>query len=461
MPPSNAERRRPAREVDQPTLSRLTGVRSGKQSYYVELRRTEARMTSAVQALEGISAALVRTRDDPRALLEEVLRAAAGHLQADWTMIALRDGELPGLDMRFLAVGPDAPGGQVVETVRDLPPWLARELAKVRGALDTEPTVNAGWVRVPMTLDGAVLGRLIAHYDHSQNIVEHADLWVLRILADQAAVSMHTATLYSTGADLRLRAQQLYDEIARSSQDLETRTAELERAEGRLRVLHQRELVDAERHRIALELHDSVAQYVLSAGLAVDLCRAEAADRGDEAGVQRLVDARDLIAKAGDQVRSVIYALNHERTRAEGPVLPGLLQGLAAQHRPNLAVAIRLEGRPRPISAITEHALARIAGEALFNVSLHAQATRAVVRLRYAPDEVTLSISDDGRGDPAQLRRLLRLEARTDSDGRHQGLANMARRTQELGGTFTVRRSKLGGIRLDARIPAAEPAAGP
>ena len=77
---------------------------------------------------------------------------------------------------------------------------------------------------------------------------------------------MHTATLYATGADLRLQAQQMYDEIARSSQDLETRTAELERAERRLRELHQRELLDAERHRIALELHDSVAQFVLSAG---------------------------------------------------------------------------------------------------------------------------------------------------------------------------------------------------
>jgi signal transduction histidine kinase len=81
-----------------------------------------------------------------------------------------------------------------------------------------------------------------------------------------------------------------------------------------------------------------------------------------------------------------------------------------------------------------------------------------VIRLRYAPEEIMLSISDDGGGDPAQLRRLLRLEARADSDGRHQGLANMARRTQELGGTFIVRRSKLGGIRLDARVPAAEAA---
>ncbi len=453
VPPSSAERGRAAREVDQPTLSRLTGVRSGKQSYYAELRRTEARMTSAVQALEGISAALVRIRDDPRALLEEVLRAAAGHLRADWTMIALRDGELPALSMRFLAVRPD---GEIIEAVRELPPWLSRELAKVRGALDTAPTTGAGWVRVPMTLDGAVLGRLIAHYDHPRDIVEHADLWVLRILADQAAVSMHTATLYATGADLRLQAQQMYDEVARSSQDLETRTAELERAERRLRELHQRELLDAERHRIALELHDSVAQFVLSAGLAVEVCRAEAADRDDDGSVQRLTDARDLIAKAGDQVRSVIYALHHEPSGRKGPVLPELLQGLAAQHRPRLAVAVRLEGRPQPISAIAEHALARIAGEALFNVSLHADATRAVIRLRYAPQEVSLSIADDGGGDPAQLRRLLRLEVQTESDGRHQGLANMARRTEELGGAFTVHRSKLGGIRLDARIPAAE-----
>ena len=442
------------REMDQPTLSRLTGVRSGKQSYYVELRRTEARMTSAVQALEGISAALVRTRDDPRTLLEEVLRAAAGHLRADWTMIALRDGELPSLDMRFLATGPD---GTVIEAVPALPAWLTRELAKVRGAADTSPAAGPGWVHVPMTLDGAVLGRLIAHYDHSRHLIEHEDLWVLRILADQAAVSMHTATLHVTGADLRLRAQQLYDEIARSSQDLQTRTAELEQAERRLRLLQERELLDAERHRIALELHDSVAQYVLSAGLAVEVCRAEAADRGDEVAAQRLGDTRDLIAKANDQVRSVIYALNHEPADGDAPVLPELLHGLAAQHRPNLDVSVRLEGRPQPMSPIAEHALARIAGEALFNVSLHAKATRVVVRLRYTPTGVSLWVSDDGQGDPVQLRRLLRLEARADSDGRHQGLAGMAHRARELGGTFAVRRAKLGGVRLEVRIPAGGP----
>jgi signal transduction histidine kinase len=218
-------------------------------------------------------------------------------------------------------------------------------------------------------------------------------------------------------------------------------------------VLRERELLDAERPRIAGELHDSVAQYVLSAGLAVEVCRAEAADRDDSDAVHRLMHARDLIAKAGDQVRSVVYALHHEPATEAVAVLPELLQSLVAQYRPGLALALRLEGRPVALSPAAAQGLARIAGEALFNISIHAKASKAVVRLKYAPAGVSLWISDDGQGDPMQLRRLLRIEARGDSDGRHQGLASMARRAKDLGGTFAIRRAKLGGVRLEVRIP--------
>jgi signal transduction histidine kinase len=450
-------------------LSTLTGVRSGKQSYYAELKRTKARLTSAVQALERISAALVRTRDDPRALLGEVLRAAAGHLRSDWTMIALSDDALPGLGSRFLATGPR---GQLIDSLPGLPGWLRAELAQARAggapAGSAEPAgqqaappagAPSRLIRVPLLLDGAVLGQLVASYGWALP-VEDADLWVLHILANQAAVSLHTATLHATGKQLRREAQQLYDAIARSSDDLKARTAELARAEVHLQVLHDRELLDAERHRIALDLHDSVAQYVLSAGLAVDVCRAEAADRGEADAAGRLLHARDLIAKAQDQVRSVVFALHHEDAGDELAVLPELLQGLAAQHRPGLSVALRLEGKPCPLTAATAHGLARIAGEALFNISLHARATRAIVRLKYGPDEVSLSVSDDGGGDPATLRRLLRLEVGGDSDGRHQGLAGMARRVADLGGALAIRQSKLGGVRIEARVPAAAVADG-
>jgi signal transduction histidine kinase len=472
-PPPLAPAGGPA-DADGQLLSTLTGVRSGKQSYYAELKRTKTRLTSAVQALERISAALVRTRDDPRALLGEMLRAAAAHLQSDWTMIAVSDAALPGLGPRFLATGPQ---GQLIDSAPGMPGWLRDELASARaGGSPAEPVpggpgkqrpgaagpqgsgvasgASSRLVRVPLVLDGAVLGRLVASYGWALP-VDDADLWVLHILANQAAVSMHTATLHSTSRHLQHEAQQLYDKIARSSDDLRERTAELARAEIHLQLLHDRELLDAERHRIALDLHDSVAQYVLSAGLAVDVCRAEASDRGEAAAAGRLLHARDLIAKAQDQVRSAVFALHHTGGGDEVAVLPELLQGLTAQHRPGLAVALRLEGRPYPVTAAAAHGLARIAGEALFNSSLHAGAARAIVRLRYGPDELALSVSDDGQGDPATLRKLLRLEAGGASDGRHQGLAGMAHRVAELGGTFAIRRSKLGGVRIEARVPAA------
>lgn len=418
--------------LDETTRTRLTGLRSGKQSYYAELRRTQSRLTSAVRALEGISEALVRTRDDPRALLEEVLRAAAGHLRSDWTMIALHDTALPELPSRFLAAGP---GGVIITGGEELPGWLAAELARARRDAAGPDDAEAGVLRMPLTLDAAVLGRLVAGPE-SGDLVEHADRWVLRILANQAAMSLHTASLYTTGARLRREAKDLYDKVARSA---------------------QRELLDAERHRIALELHDSVAQYVLSAGLAVDVCRAEAADTGNPTAAGRLAQARDLIAKASDQVRSVVFALRHrEDGDDDAAVLPELLKGLAAQERPGLEVTLRLEGRPCPLPAVTAHGLARIGGEALFNISVHAAASRAVVRLRYRPGEVFLSVGDNGNGDPVRLRRLLRVESGGDSDGRHQGLAGMACRAAGLGGTFRIRRSGLGGVQIETRVPAGE-----
>lgn len=433
------------------SLSTLTGVRSGKKSYYLELRRTEERMTSAVQALEGISAALVRTRDDPRGLLDSVMRAASGHVQAEWTMVALRRATLPQVAAGFLALGPD---GAIVDSESALPSGLHERLRGARRHLDPTTAVADGWISVPMMLDGAVLGRLVVSYP-LMDTAEQADLWVLRILANQAAMAIQTASLFAAATEQHTHAQHLLDEIERSSADLQNRTAELQRAEGRLQVLHQRELLDAERHRIALELHDSVAQYVLSAGLAVDLCRAEAVEReGSQTdSVARLVHARDLVAQAGDQVRTVIYSLHHEPVGDEVVTLSDLLRGLAEQHRPALAVSVRIEGMPDALGARIEHALARIAGEALFNTSIHARAGRAAVLLRYLTDSVMLWVSDDGDGDPRELRKRLRVSQAAAADGRHQGLMNMAGRATDLGGTFAIRRARQGGIRIEVCIP--------
>jgi signal transduction histidine kinase len=114
-----------------------------------------------------------------------------------------------------------------------------------------------------------------------------------------------------------------------------------------------------------------------------------------------------------------------------------------------------VQGGLTELPSETEHALLRIAGEALFNTAMHGNANRAIVRIVYRPAEVSLSISDDGTGDPDKLRLMLRLSDATDVDGHHRGLSNMAARARECGGTFDVRRSRIGGVRVVATIPIA------
>jgi signal transduction histidine kinase len=433
-----------------PDLAALTGVRSGKRSFYPAYKRSDERMRRAVSAMDSISRVLVRTVEGPRALLEDVVRAAAEHLQSSWMLLGLGHGTLPEVRPRFLAVqGRD----RIVDNQYDLPPVVRGELEKLRAGLPSGSAVDRyGWVRVPMVLDGVCVGGLAGLHGLGR-LPEEGDLSVLRILASQAAVSMHTSALHEAGRSVSLRAQQLHDEAERRAHDLAEQSAELRRLEQRLLAAHQRELLDTERHRIARELHDSVTQYVLSAGMAVEVCRSDvAAGAGNaELGV-RLAEAKDLTRRAVEQLRSAIYALNHPHPGDEPAGLPELLKEVAAQHSQHLAVSLRVEGRPRTLGVEAEQSLARVAGEALFNTAVHGRAARAVVRLKYEAARVRLSVADDGHGDPAVLRRLLRLELAGDSDGRHRGLANMAARAHELGGTLTLRRARLGGVRVEVDV---------
>jgi len=437
-----------------PDLATLTGVRSGKRSYYREFQRSRERLQQTVAAMEAISRAVVRPVEGPRSLIEAVVLTAAGHLRASWMVIALTDGALPDSRPRFLVVDPD---GAVHDTLGRLPAPPRRELRLIRSADAAENSAVAapGWVRVPMMLDGKPVGGL-AGLPGLDGELDAADVSVLRILANQAAVSMHTSDLQQASLSLRRRAQLLYDEVSNQAQVLAGRTEELRAAELRLRAADQRELLDNERRRIALELHDSVAQTVLSAGIAVDVLRpqVDALAGGDHLAGQ-LDRAKALMVTATEQLRSVIYALHHSRTADDVAGLPELLGEMAAQHRPHLSVALRVEGRPVALGTAAEHALARTAGEALFNVAMHAHATRAQVRLRYSCDHVSLRINDNGHGDAGALRRTLRLTRANTADGRHRGLAGMAERAEALGGTFTIRRARASGVCIEARVPIA------
>lgn len=445
-----------------PDLAALTGVRSGKQTYYSAYQRSNERLQRTVAAMDSISGALVHPVEGPRPLLEKIVRVAWHHLDARWAVLALTAHALPSTRPRFLAL--DAVG-LVRDHLADLPDDACAAIREVAsGDLPSRAVQNAaGAVVAPMLLDGRAIGAL-AVAPHGDLPLETPDLSVLHILANLAAVSLHTGDLYRTGLAQQRRAHQLFDEVSEQARLLSVRNEELRAAEQRLRVADQRELIDNERRRIALELHDSVAQTVLTAGLVLEVVRSDlAAPSGTPPRPvgPELDRARDLMSTATEQLRSVIYALHHERTAEDVASLPELLAEVASQHRPHLAVRLRVEGNPIPLGTAAEHALARTAGEALFNVAMHSDARKALVRLRYLADAVVLRVSDDGDGDPAAMRRTVRLARRGAADGRHRGLVGMALRAEALGGSFSIRRSRAGGVALESRIPLNGPVSDP
>ena len=434
-----------AADAGPPDLARLTGLRSGKGRFYPELRLTAQRLDRVIAALDTISRALVQTIEGPENLVRAVAEAARATLDAEWVLLALADGALPEASVRHLILDSDGvayafeglcsadhPGATLPDVVLNrLNDILRGQLAQFR-----LPVIERQHAHVPIELDGTVIGAFAA-WTPPHRTLDGTDAMVMRILAGQTAVALQNSALFTKSVTL----------LAQS----EARNAELLATQRELGAAQRHQVLNSERHRIARELHDSVAQTVLSAGMQIEVCRSEIGHGGGEL-TGRLDLAKELTRSATEQLRSAIYALNQPADAERS--LAAMLGQLATVHMPDdLRVTLRVDGPTVELPGDVEHALLRIAGEALFNTSVHGHATRALVRLSYRGDAVALSIADDGTGDPDKLRLMLRMAEAADVDGRHRGLANMRARAAEHGGTFDVYRSRIGGVRVVARIP--------
>ncbi|SFP95978.1 Signal transduction histidine kinase [Geodermatophilus dictyosporus] len=428
-----------------PGIPELTGLRSSKPSWYAEYRQTAENLHRALDQLGHIAQVLSATGEGADALCRAVVDATAEQVGAPWVVLALADDALPLARPRLVGRGP---AGRPVGEPAALPGVVAGPVRAALAAAGTEPwQTTEGAVVVPLVVDGDPVGALVA-CGGPRRTATPTDLTILRIVANQSAVALHADHLLARSEALRRQTERLYAEADQRACDLAERHRQLAEAEHRLDVAAQREAVDAERHRIARELHDSVAQHVLSAGMTIEWCRPEVAHHAEVH--ERLGHAKALTREAVERLRGAIHALSVHEGDAPGPGLPALLDRLPTV--PGLVVAVRVEGRPRVLPPEAEHQLFRIASECLSNTARHARATRATVRLGYRPAELRLSVADDGTGDPETLRRALRAAARRD-DGYHRGLRNIDSRCRELGASLRFTRARLGGVRVEVRLP--------
>jgi signal transduction histidine kinase len=153
----------------------------------------------------------------------------------------------------------------------------------------------------------------------------------------------------------------------------------------------------SERARIALELHDTVAQELVSVRLLLDL--AARASESDAAASRAHIERAYVVTKEIIQeVRRVLADLRPRALEREG--FAAALQKFAKQategstSRANVVV----HGTPRPLRPEVENDLLRIAQEAITNAMRHANAKTIEVELTYGTENVRLQVRDDGVG---------------------------------------------------------------
>jgi signal transduction histidine kinase len=225
---------------------------------------------------------------------------------------------------------------------------------------------------------------------------------------------------------------------------LEERTAELEQAHQEL----ARRAVVEERLRLARELHDVVA-HAISVIAVQSGVGAHVANTQPEEAAKALAAVEATSRAALTELRRLLGVLRQD-SQPQGDLapVPGLadLEGLLAEvAKAGLAVRLRVEGTPSPLPAGLDLSAYRIVQEALTNVVKHAGPARAQVVVGYRDHDVTVEVTDDGRGVVAPI-----------GDGRARvghGLVGIRERVAAFGGDLEVGPRPGGGFRVAARLP--------
>ena len=389
----------------------------------------------------GLSAAVPRSLGD--ALLRRIIEVTSGDLElrdvaarvaalvteatsSDVCFVHLVDDERG----RVVLVGATPPFDEVVGTI-ELPigegvaGWVAQH---ARPAVVPDkwkdpryryiPALRgedfASLVSVPMLVRGRVVGVLNGHSRRPRAFGDE-ELSVLTQVADLLARVVENARLYQ-------RLGEREETLARM-------------AKGVL------EAQEAERRRLAGEIHDGISQRLVS--LWYHLLAAEDAS-GDRASVSReLAVARELTTAAIDEARTAIRGLRPT-------VLDdlGLGSGLESLARSLSGLEVEVDVEPCSLPAHVELAVYRIAQEALQNVAKHAEASRVLVRLAPGPEGVRLVVSDDGRGFVADRVGV------NDEERSAYGIVGMRERAELIGARLTVSSPPGAGTVVELLVPA-------
>lgn len=200
----------------------------------------------------------------------------------------------------------------------------------------------------------------------------------------------------------------------------------------------------AERHRIARELHDRMLQALATLALRLEACRK-----------QPLRDPEELSRELKLMQEMAVHSMSDIRQFLSGKDVPSIAPGTLVESlkeemkflRDGLGVHVIFEHEPEEIQLApeVERELYFALREGLMNIAKHSQASRALIVLKEAGRQITGSVEDDGIG----------FDSNGVKDNGTLGLRTMRERIDKLGGAFEIRSSPGKGTRISFTAPVA------
>lgn len=200
---------------------------------------------------------------------------------------------------------------------------------------------------------------------------------------------------------------------------------------------------EAERARLAGEIHDTVAQGLSSIGM---LLHAAERTAPEHPAIDQIRLAREVAGENLTETRRLIAALRP--APLDSASLAGALHRVTERCRaghPGIAVSVDADPATEPPAELAA-VLVRVAQEALTNAVRHGLPDRITLTLTDSPDAVVLEVADDGHGFDVTARR----------PAASFGLDGMTRRVHDLGGTLDVESEAGRGTTVRATLPLPE-----
>lgn len=266
-------------------------------------------------------------------------------------------------------------------------------------------------------------------------VIGAADLTSGGDSGDLGFILLIYGALWIAGLAVR-RQRQLVDRVSMYVEELEQTQA-----------LREEAVAAEERVRIARELHDVVAHCVST--IVVQAEAGQSLIARDPVGA---ADAFSSIQQSGrqalDELRRMVGLLRGDQTderavRVPQPSLTNIEALLGPVRAAGVAVDLTVTGRQRALPQVVDLSAYRIVQEALTNVLKHARASSATVKLDYGEDDLSIRVTDDGRG-----------HAPSNGNGPGHGLLGMRERARLHGGTLEAATVE-GGFAVSSRLPLA------